>query len=181
MTMNKATQAIYQKCLLLVSSVLIIILFTSVLSGQTLERQLISTTGNLSHTEKIHASATSGEIAIRTLNPLRIVLNQGFQQTQADNIVGIIQLDDAEFSLSILPNPTSSSILMKLKSERFLNLNFSVFDIMARRVLPSREISFSGERDILIDFSQFMSGTYLISLKDDSGRFLKTFEVQKID
>ncbi len=163
--------------------VLLIITILSILSksgyGQIIERQLISTTGNLSNSANLQVSATSGEIVVSTESSGTIILTQGFQQPVPEDFVGTFNIDDSDIKISIFPNPTISTLSLGMKSQNNMDLEIEILDITGKRVFPPRKISFTGEAKETLDFSKLPSNTYLLLFKDKNSNAVKVFKIIK--
>ena len=179
MKRNTKNQFEYFKIALL----LILIFILSILSksgyGQIIERQLISTTGNLSNSANLQVSATSGEIVVSTQSSGTIVLTQGFQQPSLEDFVGTINIDDIKSDISISPNPTISTINIIIKSPNQVDLKLEILDLSGTRVLPVQTLSFAGETKKTLDFSQLPSNTYLLLFRDKNSNAVKVFKIIK--
>ncbi len=147
--------------------------------GQIIERQLISTAGNLSNSANLQVSATSGEIVVSTESSGTIILTQGFQQPALEDFVGTINIDNLKLDISISPNPTISTINLIIKSPNHANLKMETLDLTGKRVFPMQTISFTGETKKTLDFSQLPSNTYLLLFKDKNGNAVKAFKIIK--
>jgi hypothetical protein len=167
--------------IMLIFLIIIIILMNNVMNGQTIERQLISFTGNISESANMKLSATSGEIAVNTVVSARIILTQGFQQANPEDFVGTIEAGNINLEYILYPNPTTSSVILNLQSEKQTELLISVFDLLANRVISDRALSFTGQHDEVIDLRGVPAATYILMLKNKKGKLIKSFEIVKME
>jgi hypothetical protein len=152
---------------------------TTVMHGQILERQLISTTGNLSQTDELMVSATGGETIIHTAIAGEIMLTQGFQQPTAADFVGIWQIDDLSLNITVAPNPVTTAIHITLNAERPIDLSVTVFGMDGTMAVPQQKLKVSGEMIKRIDFSTLPAGTYLLTLQSKTDKSSQTFKIIK--
>ena len=167
--------------IMLIFLIIIFILMNNVMNGQTIERQLISFTGNLSESANMKLSATSGEIAVNTEVSASIILTQGFQQANPEDFVGTIETGDLNLEYILYPNPTASSVIVDLQSDKQTDLLISVFDLVANRVISDRVLSFTNQHNEIIDLSMLPAATYIILLKNKYGKVIKSFEIIKME
>ena len=179
MKRKKGFQSIYFKFTLLMLLILTITLLSFTLKGQTIERQLIGSTGNLSETTNFQVSATSGEIAISTETSGTIILTQGFQQPLPEDFVSSINIDNSDIEIAIYPNPTISSIKLDLKSNTKIDFNIQVLNINGNKIVQNRKLSFSGKTSEIFDFNHLPPNTYILLIKNKKGKVVKSFEVIK--
>ncbi len=161
----------------------IIILVTNLLlclimNAQSLERQVISTTGNYSTATDIQLSSTVGELMIETFISGSVIFTQGFQQAD-DNIVAVsgpvIVLD-----YKIYPNPTKDRIFLNLSSDKQLNLSLRLVDMTGRSTgIGVEDIQVNGYIEQELDLSPLTAGTYLLQILDVQNQIRKTVKVVK--
>ncbi len=148
-------------------------------NAQSIERQLISTTGNLSQTEQLTVSATAGETIIHTTVSAEIILTQGFQQPNENDFVGVWELDEIKIEVSIAPNPFTTSIYLTMFSDLPMNLTCSVFGVNGTMVIPPKRWEFQGETIKKIDFTPLPAGTYLLRLHSSIHKKTQTYKIIK--
>ncbi len=78
-------------------------------------------------------------------------------------------------TLTVFPNPVSSSLQLEVKGDVGTNLSFRIFDINGNLVLNNTLESLPG----LINMESYVSGTYLLSVYKGEGAPLKTFKIVK--
>lgn len=161
--------------------IFLICLGLGVLEAQSLERQVISTTGNYSTTSGLQLSATVGEPATPTLQSGTIILTQGFQQPDKD-IAGRIEDLGVALDYTLYPNPTKGNVYISLEAKSPVSLSLRITDVSGKQILPVlADFSVNGHVEKQIDLSQFANGTYLIQLLDRKNQLQKTFKVMKIE
>ncbi len=179
MKFNIGKQIFYSKIALNLP-LIIIFLLSNFLYGQTIERQLLSPTGNIIKANTLQVSSTSGETAVNTIATGTIILTQGFQQPLIEDFTGTIDLDKNRAEITIFPNPANSSVNLIMKSINTINPVIEIKDITGKKVLPALNIPFSGEIKHTFDFSELPTGTYFLIFKEKKGKKIKAFKIIKI-
>jgi len=72
--------------------------------------------------------------------------------------------ENVEALFSVFPNPAKDVLYINNENEK--NLNITIFDLQGKKVLEER--NYSGSH---LDISSLQPGSYLIDIKDNSGRF----------
>ncbi len=179
MKFKTGKQILYSKIalnLLLIS----LLLMSGFLYGQTIERQVISSSGNIIKANTLQVSSTSGETAVNTVATGTIILTQGFQQPLIEDFTGTINLDNNRAEITIFPNPANSSVNLTMKSINTINPVIEIEDITGKKVLPGLDIPFSGEIKHTFYFSELPTGTYFLIIKEKKGKNIKAFKIIKI-
>ncbi len=155
------------------------ILATSVAFSQSIDRQVISSTGGYSEAGNISVSYTVGEPMVETFEAGTIVLTQGFQQPDASPV----GMEDINSGISILayPNPTEGEIILDFTTTREMELSIGLMDVLGKQVSVTENISVSTGTKHLMDLSALASGNYFIVLKSADGTMNTNIKVQKID
>lgn len=77
--------------------------------------------------------------------------------------------------IQLYPNPTSGNIQLQFSSKENRDLEIIVTDIQGRIVYTEKEQAYAGTNStISIPCISFVSGTYICTIKDNSGRLLLT-------
>lgn len=132
----------------------LIICWSTVLTAQSIERQVISSSGTFAEVAWGSASSTIGEVVIETASSASVVLTQGFQQPLLSDTVSSV-FDLSPLDVKIFPNPTNGELFIKTTLQK---RKTEIYDGSGRLVL-----SVSGEQDIL-DISAFERGVYTVAL-----------------
>jgi hypothetical protein len=133
-------------------------------------QEVISTQGDSYSNSSGSIDFTIGEVVINTGTNGTNDITQGFHQTMW-NFVGIEDFD-ADFVVSIFPNPTQD--VLTIRATAFEDVTFVLTDATGRIVM--RDV-LSGELTPL-DVSSFEMGTYNLSLEKVSST-LKTIRLIK--
>ncbi len=141
--------------------VLTVPFFTSSFAvSQSIETELIGTSGETFANESMIVDWSMGEIATETFQFENYLLSQGFQQGRYE-ISSLVQGLETNFQVTVFPNPTSDYIKLKMKSA-------SAFDIVAQIVNMQGKTLFlkeSVKEEEIIDFSTSSIGSYILILR----------------
>ncbi|MEX0811858.1 MAG: T9SS type A sorting domain-containing protein [Chitinophagales bacterium] len=162
-------------------TVILIALLPVALFAQSLERQVIASSGSYSETANLQVSSTIGETVIATGTSASVILTQGFQQPASDNTVGIEE-PEFGFSMQAYPNPTANMVILDFNADKELELQISLIDVMGKQYpVAKSNITVLGNSRQQIDLSAYAAGNYFIRIDDEKGQFSKTIKIQKID
>jgi hypothetical protein len=167
----------YQKSILLS---LLSLLVALPLSAQiSLERQVIGSLGQLSNSSSIQLSATAGESAVITLATDEVLLLQGFQQPEPEDITSSEYLSKFLNDLSVSPNPAEGRFWVEFTtSEPISSISLEAVDLMGRMVQEQHQISLvTGRQLIPVVTQNWSTGLYLVRLRSSSGQLLGTTKV----
>lgn len=163
---------------------LIIALFacgSMVLNAQSIERQVIGSTGGYASANGVSVSFTVGEPVIETAVSGNVVLTQGFQQPD-DLTVGIEDVKSVSVNYTVFPNPTENMINVELTSDVPASVMLTLYDIHGRKVEAlDHVIEVNGTVNERMDLSQLAPAQYMLLMSDVAGNVLKTFKVQKVN
>lgn len=143
-----------------------------------LSREVIATAGASS----ARASFTIGEPVIWKGSTGGIVLNQGFQQSDANSQTALVEDVENGLHLTIHPNPTAGEITLDFDLTRRLDLNIHLIDVAGRVVMEKgNTVSVSGQESLGMDLSDLPNGVYFLVIREMDHRFQKTLRIQKIN
>jgi hypothetical protein len=137
----------------------------SSLNAQSVKRQVISSYGSSTVTEKTSVSQTAGQSYNTTaLSEDKTGILQGFQQPNKFIIEAIENADEFELQLGIFPNPAAYSFTINSDTE-IETANISVFDANGRKISDNEIKNFSSYE---MQCSDWAPGVYLISIADQN-------------
>lgn len=152
-----------------------------VLNAQSIERQVIGSTGGYASANGVSVSFTVGEPVIETAVSGSVTLTQGFQQPD-DITVGIDDVKSVSVNYTVFPNPTEDLINIELMSDVPANVKLSLYDLNGRKVdALDHIIEVNGTVNERMDLSQLAPAQYILMMSDVEGQVLKTFKVQKVN
>lgn len=134
-------------------SVILLSLCSHVLFTQSIERQVIGSTGTTLSNTDISMSFTVGEMATTVFTTDELILLQGFHQGVFSDIT-----DNELLDLIIYPNPTVDSFKIKNLTE---SATIKIYDIRGR-VLLEKKIATPDDK---IDVSELSSALYIVKIK----------------
>jgi len=90
-----------------------------------------------------------------------------------EGVINPLSVDESEFdSLAMYPNPTTGVIMIK-SSNNLDKANISIYDVMGRNLSGDMKISVTNYNSVTIDINEFASGTYFITLEDETHKTVK--------
>ncbi|MEM7373193.1 MAG: T9SS type A sorting domain-containing protein [Bacteroidota bacterium] len=148
-----------------------------------IERELFPTTGWFSQdpASGLSLSYSVGEMVIETVESLggTLILTQGFQQPDADTLVGLDRLE-IELDYTIYPNPTSGPITIELHSPQPLIMYLAIYDLIGQATnVPMQEARFVGRFATQMDLSELSDGVYLLAILNEAKQIAYTFRIEK--
>lgn len=147
--------------------------------GQSIERNVIASTGRSASAGNIQVDYTLGEVAITTLQSPANKLTQGFHQP-TDISVGISQQPNWLLQLEAYPNPTENRLTLSITASAPALFTATIYDVAGRNT----GLLLRGETNEKyvgnIDVSQLSAGAYFIHLTDANGKHAGTLRFQKL-
>ena len=152
-------------------------------SQVSLSQSVISSTGNFYSTSSSNYSYTAGEVVVSTQSSGSFVFTQGFHQPSfVSTSTNIQEYADANLSVSIFPNPTADNISIEITSEKEIDLNIEIVDMLGKVVGKVKQLDqFIGHSVYQCELGGFSSGLYFIKISSTNDQFNKTIRVQKVD
>ena len=140
--------------------------------AQSILPEVISSTGQSFNNGSSQLDFTMGEVTTSTFNDGSTILSQGFHQPNL--LITSIISTETNYTVAVFPNPTSE----------FLQLHFDklnqilVIDLYSGegKLLQSQKVSTTITLEL--NMSTYASGTYLLSVKDESSK-VKTYQIIK--
>ena len=101
-------------------------------------------------------------------------INQGVQQPFEIFTLGTDNFQNINLLMTVYPNPTVNTIILKIDNNYLDSLNFQLVDINGKQIL-SQTIS---EAETLIDLQNLAAAIYLLKI-NDTEKTIKTFKIIK--
>lgn len=155
----------------------------TLLFGQSIERQVVSSYGSYAESGALALSSTVGEVATATLEQADIILTQGFQQpSDLDDTVGIDRII-RDLKIHAFPNPTTQKVILELNSDKELDVLIEVFDINGQQLNSGEidQVTVLGRSVHEIDMGNYASGQYIIRLSERGEGSMESIKIQKIE
>ncbi|MCW4468471.1 T9SS type A sorting domain-containing protein [Flavobacterium sp. MFBS3-15] len=120
------------------------------------------------------ASISTGQVAYTTLTGAEAIITQGVQQPYEILVLGNDEHGPIFLNVVAYPNPTVSTLMLRIESESMDGLRYELFDLNGR-ILAEKPIK---DAETIIPVDHYPAATYI--LKVYSGRFeAKTFKIVK--
>lgn len=129
-----------------------IMTLSSLVNSQTIQRQVISTSGS--------NEWTLGECVINSSK----LNSAGFQQGDLEIKQVVVNLSK-KVEFSVYPNPVINFLNVKVNSEQTWQIN--VIDLIGKNVLTK-----SFKNNIQLDFTSLKSSAYILTIKDNEGNLI---------
>jgi hypothetical protein len=159
---------------------IIVLIFYEFSFAQTINRQLISSSGKISNGGTITASSSTGQIISSTFINSNIKIIQGFQQGHWTDPGGISDKDGKFVNLTAYPNPVTTSIVLDFNNTREEKFEIAIYNVTGQKICGDIETTKNPYYKKELDFSGFSAGIYLVVLTDESGNY-NSLKVQKIN
>lgn len=137
-------------------------------------QQAITSSGGEASGSGGSASYSTGQVAYTTITGSGGIVTQGVQQPYEILVLGKDDHKSISLNLSAFPNPTVSTLTLRIESVTMPDLRYELFDLNGR-LLRNNSIK---DVETIISMGTFEEAVYV--LKVYSGRFeLKTFKIIK--
>jgi hypothetical protein len=170
MTMRKMLLCLLGTCLL------------GIMHAQQKDPSVLSAAGNTAKGAGITLDWTLGELAVATVTTSEGLLTQGFHQpmliVEESVELPTIKLEDG-IQFSIAPNPVSSSLTIRLDSQREGEGELALWDARGQRLKRAAvDLSLAQQE---WDLGSYASGIYTVTLRDEKGALLRSYKISKIN
>lgn len=115
-----------------------------------------------------------GQVVYNTYSNNDFIWSQGVQQAYEVSTLSV-STPNLEGTLTAYPNPTMHQITLDVENFKGQDWSYTLFDLQGR-LLKSASIKSSHTS---INMSQFLPATYLIVIRDQEQKNLKTFKIIK--
>jgi len=119
------------------------------------------------------ASYSIGQVANIHITNSNGYINEGVQQPY-DITIGIPENNNISLSYSVYPNPTTSTINLKVENLSLDNLSFQLFDISGKLLINQKINSL----ETSIQMGSFANANYFLKVTDNS-KEVQTFKIIK--
>lgn len=147
--------------------------------GQSVERNVIASTGRSASAGNIQVDYTLGEVAVTTLQSPANKLTQGFHQS-SDISVGISQQPEILLTLEAYPNPTEHQLTLSITASAPALFTANIYDVAGRNTGLALRSEVTEKYAGNLDVSQLSAGAYFIHLTDANGKHAGTLRFQKL-
>lgn len=145
---------------------------------QQLERDVLSSAGNVSKTSTMQIDWTMGEPCIETMSSAKGMYTQGFHQPTAA-ITKETVVRGAKLKISAAPNPVSTKLRVSFEAEKEEPVMLSVRDVGGR--LLFRKSVLTSDKNIEINMAGFSQGLYILNVQTITGVLIENFKIVKVN
>lgn len=137
-------------------------------------QQSTNATGNNASGSGGSVSYSVGQISYSSLNSANGVINEGVQQPYEFLTLGTGAIKGISLSYSVYPNPTNSTINLKVENRNLDKLSYHLYDNNGRLLLNKKITSIEN----VIPMGDFESAVYFIKIIENSEE-LQTIKIIK--
>lgn len=145
----------------------------NLLVAQIITRSVISTNAMVSDHSFGSFSYAVGEPVVVTLEKGSFVLTQGFQQPS------IKAATPSSDYINVYPNPVQDQLTIEFGVDEITSYRIGIFDITGRKIFEKKYDQVSSGNQYL-DFSQMNQGFYLLHIRSEYGRLVRTLKIEKM-
>lgn len=120
-------------------------------------------------------SYSIGQVAYVGVSNTNGSVSQGVQQTYQVTTVGIL-LADADFSLSVFPNPTTNQITLEVGSYNNQLLNYVLVDTEGKLIQANKVL----DKQTNIDMNSLPTASYMMEVYEDNKK-VQSFKILKVN
>lgn len=144
------------------------------LFAQTIQNDVIGTTGGSAESGTISIEYSVGETVIETAESTEITLTQGFLQP----MLSVTSIDDENIlsGISVYPNPVGDELIIEISGDFIHPLQSMLFDINGKLLYES-QLS-SGTHTL--NMQKYVQGTYFLKIVDVSAGKSMNSEIIKV-
>ena len=148
-----------------------LLLFSSAISAQQLERQVIAAAGNSSDSH----SFTIGEVIVRSDN---LEVTAGFQQpTFMEDETPPVGITDITGEINVYPVPATNVVTISGTDFNEVTTRVRLYNLEGKRMEFSTERS---ENTIKLDLGRLSSGTYYLTLINETNNTIAKYKILKM-
>ena len=152
---------------------IIIFLLSFVLTGIKAQ-QSADAAGGMATGSGGSASYSVGQVSYINITNANGYINEGAQQPYEFFTVGIKENNNISISYSVYPNPTASTVNLKIENENLENLSFQLYDINGKLLLNQKITS----NITSITMGSFANSNYFLKVTDND-KILQTIKIIK--
>jgi len=128
----------------------------------SVERQVISSTGNLTNTSEIKASSNIGETIIPTFSQTILIVTQGFEQPDTIMTTGIE--DIPMINIFIFPNPAEDFLNIEFQSNWEKEAKVEILNLPGQIILQKTFQLQQGINSFALKVDKISKGVYIVKI-----------------
>ena len=152
---------------------------TSILSfSQSIERQVIGSTGETSITSSFIVTSTVGEVAIATLASSSTILTQGYQQAIIGNSISVNEIENIT-KMTLCPNPTTNNSKLEITAEKSSQVTVAIYSAQGKLIENNTlELEPGIQSSVQLNVANQDSGVYFVRITEGN-KNMKTLRLIK--
>jgi hypothetical protein len=161
-----------------------LLLFTSFLTAQSIERQFIGVAGGNNTNEQIFLDWTLGEPFTAYDNTLIGIYKEGFlqpvilNQNQHESITDPNNELSDQITAEVFPNPFSGAFTFQISEAQEKDAQLTILDYSGKNLI--KKIFPAGSLKMEWTMSDYPAGLYFLQFADDSGILRQSFKLLKL-
>ena len=165
---------------MIIKVIFLLVLFAIKANTQSIAPQSINSAGIKMTQSNGSLSFTVGELVVlQQFDANGNSLGSGFTNasTISTTILAVEEPDAEILQVDVFPNPTTDLVQIRIKDSKLEEMLLSVTDLTGRELYQGRYRLL--QQSIGINTAAYSAGTYLLSLKDLSGKILGIYKIVK--
>lgn len=157
-----------------------LLISTGLTQAQSIAPQSVNSAGVKMTQSNGSLSFTVGELVVKTQTDANgNNLGSGFTNsaTSSTTVLSLYTPDKEVLNVSVYPNPTTDLVVVDISSTTLDWLYLDVVDLQGKTISTEKYVGMSNK--IGINTTHYKSGTYLLQLKNISGKLLGTYKLIK--
>lgn len=147
--------------------------------AQTIERQVVGSTGGTATSGNIIVTSTVGELAVSTQTSTNIILTEGYQQASDTNLISVKEIESITV-MKLYPNPTRTSSNLEITANKDNVVAVTIYSAQGKLIKNSSfQLSAGKQSTIELDITNQASGVYFVKLTGENNAFNKTMRLVK--
>jgi hypothetical protein len=146
--------------------------------AQTLDPNVVATTGGFDSNVSGTLSWTLGEPVTETVADGQSILTQGFQQPELQ--ITAVTAVESDVTLNVFPNPASEMIHLSFSNQGQSHAFVELFTTEGRLVYSELAVLNGGDTQLSIDVQHLAAGMYMLKITLSGETAPRIFKVQKI-
>ena len=131
----------------------------------------------------ISISTTVGDLIVQTKGASGVFLTQGFQQPNLPTDPTLINTVNAQgVDMQVYPNPFTGQFFAVVNLAKNDKLSFAITDLQGKTVTFEQSVTQgAGKMVYTFNTDNLAQGLYHLSVRNESGSFVKTLKISKIN
>lgn len=160
--------------------IILAIIGSSSLFAQSIERQVLGSTGGTATAGSVIVTSTVGEMAVTTGTSTSIILTEGFQQSNSTSSISIEELEIiADYKL--FPNPTTDMATLIITANDINTKATVQLYSLAGQLISTQLLNLTSgaESKLKLDVSNQAAGAYFVRITDSNSSLSKSMRLIK--